>query len=68
MVSILITSCDDECENTRGECPEEQLAEDIAIIENYLEENNLTAQRFNAYDLFYFFEEMETVFFQKMDK
>lgn len=57
LILVLFSSCDEDCENTRGECPEEQLAEDIAIIENYLEENNLTAQRFTAYDLFYFFEE-----------
>jgi FKBP-type peptidyl-prolyl cis-trans isomerase len=52
-----ITSCDDECENLRGECSGEQLAEDISIIENYLEENNLTAQRNATYDLFYIIEE-----------
>jgi len=57
VVSTLITSCDDDCENQRGECPDEQLAEDVAVIENYLEENNLTAQRNNAYDLFYIIEE-----------
>jgi len=57
VIVTLITSCDEDCENERGECPQEQLAEDIAIIENYLEENNLTAQRNTTYDLFYFFEE-----------
>ncbi len=57
LIPVLFSSCDEDCENTRGECPEEQLAEDIAIIENYLEENNLTAQRNNTYDLFYIIEE-----------
>lgn len=56
-VFALITSCDEECENVNGECPQEQLAEDIAIIENYLQENNLTAQRNSNYDLFYIIEE-----------
>ncbi len=57
VVSTLITSCDDECENSRGECPDEQLAQDVAIIENYLEENNLNAERNSSYDLFYIIEE-----------
>lgn len=56
-VSALITSCDEDCENLRGECPEEQLAKDISIIENYLEENNLEAQRNRNYDFFYIIEE-----------
>ncbi|MGM0579370.1 MAG: FKBP-type peptidyl-prolyl cis-trans isomerase [Bacteroidota bacterium] len=57
LVLALFSSCDEDCENLRGECPDEQLAEDIAIIENYLEENNLTAQKDGSYDLFYIVEE-----------
>lgn len=57
LVASSITSCEDECENLRGECPEEQLAEDIAVIENYLEENDLTAERNIASDLFYIVEQ-----------
>ncbi|WP_296619549.1 FKBP-type peptidyl-prolyl cis-trans isomerase [Marivirga sp.] len=58
LVTVLFSSCDnDECENLRGECPEEQLAKDVQIIEEYLEENNLTAQRDLSYDLFYIIKE-----------
>jgi FKBP-type peptidyl-prolyl cis-trans isomerase len=60
LVTVLFSSCDEECENLRGECPEEQLAEDIQIIEDYLEENNLTAERDLSYDLFYIIEEEGT--------
>ncbi|WP_375579900.1 FKBP-type peptidyl-prolyl cis-trans isomerase [Marivirga tractuosa] len=57
LVTVLFSSCDEDCENLRGECPEEQLAEDISVIEAYLEENNLTAERDPSYDLFYIIEE-----------
>lgn len=60
VLATLITSCNEDCENERGECPDEQLAEDISIIENYLDENNLIAQRDNNYDLFYIIEEEGT--------
>lgn len=60
LIAVLFSSCDEDCENLRGECPEEQLAKDIAIIEKYLEENNLTAQRDKNYDLFYIIEEEGT--------
>jgi len=57
LVSVLFLSCEEECENTRGECPEEQLAKDVSIIEEYIEENNLEANRLPSYDLFYIIEE-----------
>jgi len=60
LMAVLFSSCDDECENARGECPEEQLAKDVKIIEDYLAENNLTAQRDPSYDLYYIIEEEGT--------
>ncbi|WKV13446.1 FKBP-type peptidyl-prolyl cis-trans isomerase [Marivirga harenae] len=57
LVTVLFSSCEEECENTYGECPEEQLAEDVLLIEEYLEDNNLTAERLTSYDLFYIIEE-----------
>lgn len=55
----MMSACNEECENKFGECPEDQLAKDIETIENYLEENNLTAER-HATDLFYIIEEEGT--------
>lgn len=43
MAGILLSACDKGCEDTPGQCAEEQLAADIVIIEEYLEENNLEA-------------------------
>lgn len=57
LVTVLFSSCEDECENLRGECPDEQLAEDIQLIETYLKENNLTAEKDPSYDLYYIIEE-----------
>ncbi|SMG20870.1 FKBP-type peptidyl-prolyl cis-trans isomerase [Marivirga sericea] len=57
LMAVLFSSCDEDCENERGECPEEQLAKDVNIIEEYLAENNLTAERDPSYDLFYIIEE-----------
>lgn len=57
LIGVLFSSCNEECENLRGECPDEQLAEDIQLIEEYLQDNNLTAERDPSYDLFYIIEE-----------
>lgn len=53
----LFSSCDDECENQRGECPDEQLVRDVNKIEEYLEKNNLTAEKDQSYDFFYIIHE-----------
>lgn len=60
LVTVLFSSCEEDCENLRGECPEEQLAEDVQLIEQYLEDNNLTAERLTSYDLYYIIEEQGT--------
>ena len=60
VATVLFSSCDEECENARGECPEEQLTKDISEIERYLEDNNLTAERDASYDFFYIIEEEGT--------
>ncbi|WKK78790.2 FKBP-type peptidyl-prolyl cis-trans isomerase [Marivirga arenosa] len=57
LAAVLLSSCDEECENLRGECPEEQLAKDVKLIEDYIAENNLEAERDPSYDLFYIIEE-----------
>jgi FKBP-type peptidyl-prolyl cis-trans isomerase FkpA len=57
LVTVLFSSCEEECENLRGECPEEQLAEDVQLIEEYLKDNNLTAERLTSYDLYYITED-----------
>jgi FKBP-type peptidyl-prolyl cis-trans isomerase len=44
IIAIAFTACDKECTNEFGECPEKQLKEDLAIIESYLEDNNLEAE------------------------
>ncbi|HET8861384.1 FKBP-type peptidyl-prolyl cis-trans isomerase [Marivirga sp.] len=56
----LFSSCEDECENLRGECSDEQLNKDITEIEKYLEDNNLTAEKLNAYELYYIIHEEGT--------
>ncbi|MBK6265879.1 FKBP-type peptidyl-prolyl cis-trans isomerase [Marivirga sp. S37H4] len=48
----IFSSCNKDCENEYGQCSEEQLAKDIQIIQNYLEDNNLEAERHFS-DLFY---------------
>ena len=58
-VLLIMSACNEKCENEFGECPEDQLAKDIETIENYLEENNLTAVR-HASELFYIIEEEGT--------
>lgn len=60
VLATLITSCNEDCENERGECPDEQLAEDIRLIEEYLDQNNLSAEKLPAYDLYYIIEEQGT--------
>ncbi|PTB91567.1 hypothetical protein C9994_15320, partial [Marivirga lumbricoides] len=53
---ILLSACDKDCEDNPQECAEEQLATDIAIIEEYLTENNLEAQKHPS-GLFYHIKE-----------
>lgn len=56
---LVFFACDKDCENERGECADEQLAKDVQIIQNYLEDNNLEAER-HPTDLFYIIEEEGT--------
>lgn len=60
LFTVLLASCDEECKNFGGECPEEQLAKDLKIIEDYLAENNLTAEKDPSYELYYIITEEGT--------
>lgn len=56
IAGTLLSACDKGCEDTPGQCAEEQLAADIVIIEEYLAENNLQAQKHSS-GLFYIIKE-----------
>ncbi len=43
-LSLLFFSCNKECTNEFGECPEKQLEEDLVIIESYVADNNLDTE------------------------
>lgn len=52
----IFSACDKGCDERSGECAQEQLEEDVQIIQNYLEDNNLEAERHYS-DLFYIINE-----------
>lgn len=54
---VVFSSCDKDCDdNYTQECADSQLATDVQIIQDYLEDSNLVAQRHPS-DLFYIIEE-----------
>lgn len=61
IISIAIFSaCGEDCEdNYTRECADSQVATDVQIIQNYLDDNNLVATRHSS-DLFYIIEEEGT--------
>jgi len=42
--ALFLIGCDDECINEFGECPDQQLQEDLALIDEYLTAKGLEAE------------------------
>ncbi len=57
---VLLSACSEDCEdNYTQECADAQLATDVQIIQDYLEDSNLVAERHPS-DLFYIIEQEGT--------
>jgi FKBP-type peptidyl-prolyl cis-trans isomerase len=56
---LIFSACDKDCEDGSVECEEKQLTKDIQIIQNYLEDSSLVAERHPS-DLFYIIEQEGT--------